>query len=321
MMLHTIPRAAMAAGAVLAFVAVGSPAQAAEETSDIRVSSSVDKQTVRLGETLTVTVTVRNAGPATAEGVVVRSEHENCIAWTTPALSESDGYDLPVGGSKSFTRSGQVTPCGVEWGKAEAFYFILAGNEPVNGYNFTNPRARVLGGRGVAHFAAVDAAGGQGVAGVTITMYDEFTDPATKAAEIRTGADGKAFLDDLTPGDYHAKVTAPAGWKVEDEDQIDLRVRLGEPVSTLIRLVSTGATPPPGGGSGTPPAEPSGAPTATPAGTTPPAGGTGGGDGGDLPITGANAAAAGAAGVALLILGGLAFVLTRRRRIRFSAGD
>jgi LPXTG-motif cell wall-anchored protein len=320
MMLRTVTHAAMAAGAVLGFVAVGSPAQAAEETSDIRVSSSVDKQTVRLGETLTVTVTVTNAGPATAEGVVVRSEHENCIAWTTPALSESDGYDLPVGGSRTFTRSGQVTRCGVEWGKAEAFYFILAGNEPVNGYNFTNPRARVLGGHGVAQFAAVDVAGGQGVAGVTITVYDEFTDPATKAAEVRTGADGKASLDDLTPGDYHAKVAAPAGWKLDGEDQIDLRVRLGEPVSALIRLVSTGAAPPPGGGSGTPPTEPTGGPTTTP-GVTPPAGGTGGGDGGDLPITGANAATAGVAGVALLVLGGLAFLLTRRRRTRFSAGD
>jgi LPXTG-motif cell wall-anchored protein len=320
MMLRTITRAAMAAGAVLAFVAVGSPAHAAEETSDIRVSSSVDKQTVRLGETLTVTVTVQNAGPATAEDVVVRSEHENCIAWTTPALSESDGYDLPAGESRTFTRSGRVTRCGVEWGKAEAFYFILAGNEPVNGYNFTNPRARVLGGHGVAHFAAVDAAGGQGVAGVTITVYDEFTDPATTAAEVRTGADGRVSLDDLTPGDYHAKVTAPAGWKLEGKDQVDLRVRLGEPVSATIRLISTGATPPPSSESGTPPAEPSGGPTATPGSTTPPAGGTGG-DGGDLPITGANAAAAGVVGVALLVLGGLAFVLTRRRRTRFSAGD
>ncbi|MCI4064615.1 LPXTG cell wall anchor domain-containing protein [Micromonospora sp. R77] len=68
---------------------------------------------------------------------------------------------------------------------------------------------------------------------------------------------------------------------------------------------------------------PSGVPTSTaPAGTpggSPAAPGAGGGDGGGLPVTGSNTVGAVAAGVALLLLGGVGYLVARRRRTRFVA--
>ncbi|MCY1143325.1 LPXTG cell wall anchor domain-containing protein [Actinoplanes sp. Pm04-4] len=84
-----------------------------------------------------------------------------------------------------------------------------------------------------------------------------------------------------------------------------------------------------GGAQGTP-TTPATSPVQTPPGKpgddvdeTPEAGapapGQGGGDGGGLPITGANTVLAGVAGGVLLAAGVLAFALTRRRRTRFTA--
>jgi LPXTG-motif cell wall-anchored protein len=318
MLLRTITRAAVALGVAMAVAMAGpSPAQAAEEVADLRVSSSLDKQTLRLGETFTVTVTVQNAGPVTAQGVRVRSEHENCIEWTTPALADSDGYDLPAGESKVFTRSGKVAQCGHDRGQAEAFYFIHASNEPVNGYNFTTARVRVLGGVAAIDFSAVDAlmdvsGAVRAVGGVTVAVYDEFNDLDTKVAEVTTGADGKVTAADLTPGDYHVVYTAPQGWELVGAARADLHLEAGDRLPQEVRLIET-STPP------------GGAPGATPTTTAPVAGGTdggsGGGAGGTLPITGVNTTAIGLAGLVLLVLGGLAVLLTRRRRSRFVTGD
>jgi LPXTG-motif cell wall-anchored protein len=320
MVLRTITRAAVALGVATAVAMAGpSPARAAAETADLRVTSSLDKQTLRSGETFTVTVTVQNAGPATAEGVRVRSEHENCIEWTTPALADSDGYDLPAGESKVFTRTGMVAPCGHDTGRIEAFYFIHASNEPVNGYNFTTARARVLGGVAAVDFSALhavmDASGAvRTVGGVTVAVYDEFNGLDTRVAEVRTGADGKVTVADLTPGEYHVIYTAPPGWEIVGAARADLRLDAGDRLAQEVRLIETPTT-------GEPTTEPTGAPGATPT-TTAAAGSAGGGSGGGtLPITGVDAAAIGLAGLVLLVLGGLAFLLTRRRRYRFVTGD
>lgn len=62
------------------------------------------------------------------------------------------------------------------------------------------------------------------------------------------------------------------------------------------------------------PSAPAGAPGGTPA-----APGAGGGDGGGLPVTGSNTAGVAGAGVALLLLGGVGYLVARRRRTRFVA--
>ncbi|WP_345514858.1 LPXTG cell wall anchor domain-containing protein [Phytohabitans houttuyneae] len=68
---------------------------------------------------------------------------------------------------------------------------------------------------------------------------------------------------------------------------------------------------------------PTGQPTATPAPTAtttaPAPGGAAGGEGGGLPVTGAGTAAAAGLGGVLLLAGGVAFLIARRRRTRFVA--
>ena len=342
MLLRTITRVALALGVALAFVAVGAPAHAAVDQADLRVTSSVDKDTLRLGDRLTVTVTVRNAGPVAAKQVFVQSEHENCIDWTSPALSDSDRYDLAAGDSRVFTRTGRVIECGRDWGRAEAFYFIRSTNEPANGYNFTTARARVLGAVGTVSVAAVGVpvAGHTeaGVAGVTVGVYDEFDGRDIKVREVKTGAEGRVKVSDLTPGDYHVIYTAPEGWKLSSAGRADFRVRTDEPVRRQIRLIVNGsATPPTDHPTGTPTttataaappasdggADSAGSGTGSAAGTGGGSGGTDGGPDGDdrLAHTGVDVTVIGVAGVVLLFAGGLAFAMARRRRSRFVAGD
>ncbi|MET8372019.1 LPXTG cell wall anchor domain-containing protein [Micromonospora profundi] len=69
----------------------------------------------------------------------------------------------------------------------------------------------------------------------------------------------------------------------------------------------------------TPTASPSATTTAAPTPSSSDSPGASGGDGGGLPVTGANTATVASAGGALLLLGGVGYLIGRRRRSRFVA--
>ncbi|NMO49716.1 LPXTG cell wall anchor domain-containing protein [Actinoplanes sp. TBRC 11911] len=85
------------------------------------------------------------------------------------------------------------------------------------------------------------------------------------------------------------------------------------------------ASPSPSASTSAPTSAPTGTPSATTTASATPApsagagGGEDGGEGGGLPVTGSATATAAAVGVAILLAGGAAFVIGRRRRSRFVA--
>ena len=72
MLLRTLTGAALAVAAGLAAVAVSSPVYAEEAQPDVKTAIAFSQETGKVGDTVTVTVTVSNDGAGTAKDVWVR---------------------------------------------------------------------------------------------------------------------------------------------------------------------------------------------------------------------------------------------------------
>jgi LPXTG-motif cell wall-anchored protein len=145
---------------------------------------------------------------------------------------------------------------------------------------------------------AVDAAGKPVT---TVANGASFYVTRDSAGEVSVGVKsdlklsvGRIFL-------YNAKGDSAYGGEAEDAAKLVLAEgvpgALAATAKATFTVASTGQAPSPGAG-------------------TPPAGGSGGGE---LPVTGASTTLAAGVGVLLLVAGGAAVYLVRRRRVKFTA--
>lgn len=94
------------AAAVLVVGVSAAPA-AAQATADLQITKAADQKTIRVGETVTYTVTVTNLGPDVATGVVFGDpipDQLNLVASTCGTISAFCAVEtLPSGASATLT--------------------------------------------------------------------------------------------------------------------------------------------------------------------------------------------------------------------------
>jgi uncharacterized repeat protein (TIGR01451 family) len=98
------------AGAIVAavlLVVLGAETVTAQETADLQITKVADSRTVRVGETVTYTVTLTNLGPGVATGVVFGDslpDQLNLVSSTCGAVSAfCTVQSLPSGASATLT--------------------------------------------------------------------------------------------------------------------------------------------------------------------------------------------------------------------------
>lgn len=340
MLFRRLTAAALAVSAGLAAAAVSSPAHAEDAQPDLKTSIAFSEQTGKVGDTVTVTVTVANNGTGTAKDVsVVREwdEGEGALAWTSPALADGAKFDLAAGESKVLTRTGTIPERAPATGYIQVLYFFAAANKDKNiNDNIAYRSMRVPGQVGDYTFRVVDAKTHDGVAGAVVQFTELSNSPGNASARVTSNAAGNAKLKGTQVGRYDVKVTPPAGWKLGRISAAQIIVeakpgssefeleRNGEPtVPTPSASAGTGPSPAPSATLSPHPSttvSPSGAATVSPttsaSGHAPGAGpGTGSGA---LPVTGSNVTVVAMAGLGLLVAGAAALLLARQRRSRFT---
>lgn len=325
MFLRKLTGVVVALGAGLASVAPASPAHAEEALPDLRTTVAFSQDTGKVGDAVTVKVTVTNGGTATAKDVAVRREWDEDLTWTSPALGDLPKFDLAPGESKVLTRDGVLPPKAATGGFIQVLYFFAAANTDRNiSNNIAYRSMRVPGQLGGFTLHVVDAATDIGVRGVVVEFTEQSNSSGNFSARVTSNAAGDAVLKNAPAGPYRLQVRPPAGWRTAEGSTSEAQFSVESKPGTLtLKLERTGEPAPAATSTG------GSAPSATPArsaAVTPSpasssssaAGGAGGGDG-DLPITGANAAVIGTAGLALLLAGAVALLLTRQRRTRFTS--
>jgi LPXTG-motif cell wall-anchored protein len=296
---------AMAGGIAMAGIAV--PAAAAPaDLPDLQVSASFDKATYGAGDPVTITIIIKNAGKATALNVAQSGGYQNGFDLGNDSGSGTP-FDLAPGTNKTLTRHGVINALGSSVG----FIDLAWGFDGTNGDakpadNLGQARASVPGAKRdvlISVHRTTDGnftVGQPGLAAVKVRLVR--TDDPTKAyAEATTDTAGNVLFHQVAVGEYHVHFVAPDGWK-DPSGSYEMWVRSGEGVENGLEV---GAVPVPT--TGGPSASTSGSPSASP---TPSSTGTAGG----LPVTGTNVAVFVSAGTALVMLGGVAYLVGRRRR-------
>lgn len=316
---------ALAVTAGLASVALGSPAHAEQAQPDLRTTVAFNQDTGKVGDALTVTVTVSNNGTGTAEDVTVVREWEDSLAWTSPALADGAEFDLAAGESKVLTRTGTIPDAAAADGFVQVLYYFAAANEDKNTHDNIGTRIiRVPGQVGEYTIRVVDAETKAGVAGAVVEFTEITHSPGNFSARVVSDAAGNAELKGAQVGQYNVSVTPPAGWKATAGSRASIFVQT-KPDDLTLKFERNGE----------PTAEPSlPAPSASAGGVQPgatvsPSGSASGEaplagestrDVG-LPITGSNATVVVVAGLGLLVAGAVAFLLARQRRTRFTSSS
>ena len=312
----------LAIGTVLAILAVGSPAAAAPgDAPDLEVSAKLTLYTGRakpaagVGEGAWVTLTITNAGKATAEDVTIVDGEDDGFRWSSPPLGDKLPFDLKPGESQDFTRYGSIENDADQAGVAYADYAVKAANEPEGGT--AKVSTKVVFATGDASITAYSSDPNRKAPPVT-AAFTYTVDGVEKVwRTVRTCASGRIQVA-APGGHYVVRFTAPEGWKMrQGYEEFDVSVMPWSFLGMDARMEPTGPAP---SESATAPEEPectvspspstSASPTPTPTATaTTPAPGAGGG----LPVTGTNIVLVVGLGVLLLLAGGLTVVFTRRK--------
>jgi hypothetical protein len=313
-------RTFLAVSAGLALLAAGSPAHAAaaDDVVNTKVVAAFDRDSAEVGKQVTFNVTVTNTGTVIAHDVKVIHESENDIDWIGPNPEDAPGFDLAPGESRVLSRTGTVAESAFTSGEVFALAYVRSTETENPNDNISSayiPVPGALSGVLVTAKGVPWPGGGEAstpVPGVRVALSRSVNRVKVPYTERTTGADGTISLINVPAGTYVLDVTAPDGWKVTLRSA-DVTARQGRVGTASVTLAATGPAPTP-----TPTPTPTVTPTAATGPTTaPPATGQGGG----LALTGANGTLIGGVGLALLVLGGLAFLFTRRRRTSFTSAD
>ncbi|XVU23059.1 carboxypeptidase regulatory-like domain-containing protein [Actinoplanes sp. CA-054009] len=323
-----------AAGLAAAGLFAASPAMAAD-LPDLKVTVAVTpaQASYAVGDAVTTTFTITNAGGATATNVRDYGGDETGVDRADDL--NAGPFDLAPGQSRSVEWKGTVSPAAYRLGHASgAFEFTNDAGEANRADNIGRYRFSVPGGLGILQIKAfVDVKNDwdsdqPGLSGADIVLSDDKT--GAWVATLRTDAYGKVTFKDLPAQDYKVRVDA---WKLRGEDPESTRVQVqaGQTASAVLALL------PGGGWTSGPPVTPSNSwsvsPSSSPSGTTsasPSVSASAGApaspepspsptDAAALPITGGSSGPLFAIGVAVLVAGGVAIAAVYRRRRRFVA--
>ncbi|GAA1576160.1 hypothetical protein GCM10009827_117520 [Dactylosporangium maewongense] len=291
--------AALVAGGIASVALVApSPAMAAS-LPDLRVTIAVApvKATYAVGDAITTTFTVVNAGTATAKNARIEGGNEEGVDRKTD--EPSDQFDLAPGESRSIAWAGTIDQAAAVDGSAHGGWsFTNDAGEANPADNMGTFRVDVPGSTGVLSGKVyVDVKGDHdstqpGLAGVTLTVTDS---KGKTAGTVKTGTDG-AFTMTLPAGVY---VLSVAGWQVEGENSANAKVLGGQTADLALPLLPGGNQP-----------EPSRTATPAPSSSAP-----------GLPVTGSKTGPTLLVGAAVIAIGAVAFFVGRRRRRRFVLPD
>ncbi|OJF13567.1 SdrD B-like domain-containing protein [Couchioplanes caeruleus] len=356
MFLRKLTGAALTVAIGLASVALSSPARAEEAKPDLKVTVAFNRDIGKVGDAVTVSVTITNNGTVTAKNVRNIKGAFPPLDYTPPTLADGPGvFDLAPGESTVRKYHGIINQEGYKIGHLYFAFVFQAENwdeNPRDNWAFRN--MRVPGIRSNYTVRAQEDHTHVPVAGVVVEITEQTDSPGKFTARLTTDAAGNADFTNLPLGRYIVRAIAPAGWTGKYSDDLErytwvepndpdklstlTLVRNGDPTtapSTPAPAASTGGpapnVPPTGGpvpsvpSTGKPaPSVPSSegpavAPSSTPSGEALVDAGEGDDEEGGLPLTGGNATAMVGAGLGLFVAGGAAFLLARQRRTRFTS--
>lgn len=290
------------AGVVVGGIASVGPAApapaAAASLPDLQVTVVVTpaKATYAVGDAVTTTFVVKNVGTATAKNARIFGGDEDGLTRATDP--PTDTFDLVPGETHSVAWAGTIDQAAFVQGFVSGLWFFNNdAGEAKQGDNFGRIHIPVPGGKGtMTGKVFVDVKGSHdtsqpGLAGAKLTVTDS---EAHLAVTATTDSTGRYTITGLQAGDY---VLTVANWKIEGDDLLHGQVKAGEVIDTSVALVPGSQTSP--------------TPTCTPSSSAAPA----------LPVTGGRTGLMFAIGAGVVLLGGAAVVVGRRRRNRFVAPD
>jgi LPXTG-motif cell wall-anchored protein len=313
--------AVLAVAGAIAMLGVARPAHAASaDVPDLRVSMTFQKSSYAVGEEVGINVYIANRGKVAARGVRLTGGDQEGIDWKN--LGSGLPQDIEPDHETMLIWSGVINSRAYHLGYAWAGWQFTADNGEANSDdNVGRARTYVPGAKADVLVTVYKTADGShkdsnpGLPGVKATLMED-NNARNVVGEATTDNAGKALFHSVQAGNYLVRFCMPKGWKVAGDapDLHPVQVFGGDDGGVGGSLVLAAVPAPESGGScGN--SSPSPSPTVTTPG--PAAGGAGGG----LPVTGANATLAGGAGIVLIALGGIAYLVGRRRRTRFSVTE
>jgi LPXTG-motif cell wall-anchored protein len=303
----------IAGGLVSVGLTAPTPAAAASGP-ELKVSVVVTppKATYAVGDAITTTFVVTNTGAAIATNVRLLGGDEDGVDRATPP--PADKFDLAPGGSHSIPWAGTINQAAAIAGFASGGWSFTDDegqappNDVIGGYSIPVPgMTGTLNGK-----IFIDVKGNfdptqPGLAGVTVTATQQ---GGPVVASATTDQNGQFSMLNLAAGVYEVRVL---GWKIKDADTsggTSAQVKGGQ-----ISEVEVGIVP----GSGTSAPTPTASRTATPPSSTAtgtgPASASGSSRAVSLPVTGAPTGLMAAIGGGLVLVGVVAVLVSRRRRI------
>jgi uncharacterized protein (TIGR04145 family) len=309
------------AGGFAAGGLVGAGSAQAAALPDLKVTIEVSpvKSAYAVGDAVTTTFVITNAGDATATHIQVEGGDEDGMK--RPAPLNLTPFNLAPGATKRVPWAGVIDATAINSGYAfVAWAFTNDAGEANAADNTGRARIPVPGGIGKLRLKAfIDNKGDYddrqpGLADVTVVVTNDLT--GVQTATGKTGADGYIQFDNVAPGEYRVGVT---GWKLRGDDPAFTLVQVkANQVSeaSLAVLPGSGPTTKPTTGSTTGSTtgpthtdEPS-----TPATTSPNTSGPAAPA--DLAKTGSSTGPLAGVGIAVLVAGAAVTVAARRRRTR-----
>jgi LPXTG-motif cell wall-anchored protein len=278
-------------------------AAAAASLPDLQVSVVVTpaKATYAVGDVVTTTFVVKNAGTVAATNARLEGGDEDGI--TRTANQPDQPFDLAPGATKSLPWAGTIDQNALTLGYA------------FGGFSFTNDAGEANPADNLGRFQ-LPVPGGKGTVTGKVFVDTKGTfdsnQPGLAGAKVTiAGGDGKVAGTATTDGTGHFRIAdvqagtyalAVANWKIEGADgpTTAIQVKAGEVSDTFIALVPGSHTTP--------------SPTVTATGTT-------GTTVPALPVTGTRTGLMFGIGAGVLLIGAVAIVVGRRRRNRFVAPD
>jgi LPXTG-motif cell wall-anchored protein len=304
---------ALTVGVAAAGALVAGPAVAAGVPDlKVTISTTPAKDSYAVGDAVTTVFTITNNGTATAVNARIDGGDEEGIDRKVSA--PRDPFDLAPGATHTLTWDGTINQSGFRGGSAHGVWTVADDNGDANpADNQARYRLSVPGDHGVLLVKAfVDVkhdydSTQPGRAGIKIDLADS---TGKTVASSTTDSTSQVKFTGLVPGDY---VLRAEGWEIEGENSANAEVRGEETAEVFLPLLPTGSGP-------------ASSPTAGASSSQPAAGGTGPATASSsapattgLAFTGSNTATVFLAGAVVLLIGGVAFLATRRRRRRFVA--
>jgi uncharacterized protein DUF11 len=202
---------------------LAAPVATAEETADLGLIATLDKNAYLPGDIVTMRVLVMNNGPGTATGVVVHASGD--LAFTGWGKLADSGLTLEPGEQVPVTVTAPANDTGA--GMTERLEVVSAepDADPTNNQVTVNafvtaPQADLA----LTVYADADRDGvvdpGESKVGMQVTVSGGL---GGRAYTARAGQDGVAHFAGIPGGEYSVKAGLPADWYLDPSTRVRLR--------------------------------------------------------------------------------------------------